>query len=52
MADNSSSGAVGILGVLIGALIVIALAYVFLGDRIGLRGPADVNVKIDAPAPK
>jgi hypothetical protein len=51
MADDSSSGVTGILGVLIGALIVLALAYFFFGDRIGLRS-SPVNVKIEAPVPK
>ena len=48
MADNSGSSG----GVIIGVILVLALAYFFLGERVGLRGPADVNVKIDTPATK
>jgi hypothetical protein len=48
MADNSGSS--GILGVIIGVVLVLGLAYFFLGERIGLRSPADVNVKVDAPS--
>lgn len=48
MADNS--GSTGLLGVIIGVILVIGLAYFFLGERIGLRSPTDVNVKIDTPA--
>lgn len=47
--DSDSNGALGLVGVLIGALIVVALGYVFLGERLGLRSPTDVDVKIEAP---
>lgn len=51
MADNS--GPAGILGVVVGVIVVLALAYFVLGERIGFRGPSsDVNVKIDTPATK
>src|SRR5690606_1381714 len=35
MADNSGSS--GLLGVIIGVIFVIGLAYFFLGEQIGLR---------------
>ena len=47
MADGS--GGTGLLGVIIGAVIVIALGYFFLGESLGIRSPSDVNVKIVAP---
>jgi hypothetical protein len=50
MADNSGSS--GLLGVIIGVLLVLALGYFFLGERIGLRSPTDVNIKVDSPATK
>ena len=51
MADGS--GGTGLLGVIIGAIIVIGLGYFFLGDRIGIRAPPDVNVKdVAPPTPK
>lgn len=48
MADNS--GASGLLGVIIGVVLVLGLVYIFLGERIGLRSPTDVNVKVDTPS--
>ena len=47
MADRS--GGTTLLGVIIGGLIVIALGYFFLGDRIGVRSPSDANIKIEVP---
>ena len=49
MADDSS-GASGILGVIVGALIVAALVFFVFGDRIGLRSASPVNVNVEAPA--
>ena len=49
MATGDSNGGMGFVGVLVGALIVAALAYFLLGDKLGLRSPTDVNVKIEAP---
>ncbi len=48
MADNSGSS--GLLGVIVGVVLVLGLVYFLLGERIGLRSPTDVNVKIDTPA--
>ena len=47
--DNSSS--VGILGVIVGVVIVVALAFVFFGERLGLRSSAP-STTITVPAPK
>ena len=49
MADDSS-GASGILGVIVGALIVAALVFFVFGDRMGLRSASPVNVKVETPA--
>ena len=51
MANNSDGGAAGLLGVLIGALIVLGLAYLLFGERLGLRS-APGNVKVEVPLPK
>jgi hypothetical protein len=49
MAANDSGG-FGILGVIVGALIVVAIAYLLIGDRLGLRtADRDVNVRVEAP---
>jgi hypothetical protein len=47
MADNSGSGGIGLLGVVIGAVIVVALGMFFLG---GFQGNAPTTkVSIEAP---
>jgi len=49
MADGDS-GSSGILGVVIGVLLVLGLFYLFLGERIGIRGPSGTTtVNIEAP---
>ena len=47
---NDSGGVSGILGVLVGALIVVALVFFVFGERLGLRGGGP-TVKIEAPQP-
>ena len=48
----NDSGASGILGVLVGALIVVALIFFVFGERLGLRGGgAPVEVNVQAPQP-
>jgi hypothetical protein len=47
MADNSGSGGIGLLGVVIGAVIVVALGMFFLGGFQG-TGPT-TKVTIEAP---
>lgn len=48
MADNS--GGIGILGVVIGAAIVIALGFFLLGGNFGGSGTKSVNLNINPPA--
>ena len=48
MADNSGSGGIGLLGVVIGAVIVVALGIFFLG---GFQGNAPTT-KVSIAAPK
>jgi hypothetical protein len=49
MADNS--GSTGILGVLVGAFIVVAIGVFFFGGFSG-SGNVDVNIKPPISAPK
>jgi hypothetical protein len=46
------SGSSGILGVIVGALLVLGLAYFFLGERVGLRSPGPDTIKIETPSTK
>ncbi len=48
MADNS--GGVGLLGVVIGAAIVIALGFFLLGGNFDRGGTKSVNLNINPPA--
>lgn len=54
MAENtSSSGGMGLIGVIIGALLVAAVGFFVLQNTGVLGGKTDtVNVKIDAPSIK
>ena len=46
---NDFSG-MGILGVIIGAVLVIGIIYVAFGDRMGLRGTGpNTTIKVEAP---
>jgi cell division septation protein DedD len=47
VANDNGSGGIGLLGVVIGALIVVALGYFFLPNR--ATGPATSTVRIEAP---
>ena len=44
----------GIIGVIVGAVIVIAVVFFAFGDRLGIRGGgSNTTVKVEAPsAPK
>jgi hypothetical protein len=46
----NDSGGMGILGVIIGAILVLGIIYVAFGDRMGLRnsGPS-TTIKVEAP---
>lgn len=49
MADGTGSGGIGLLGVVIGAAIVVVLGYMFLTNG-GGNGPAKTpNVNITVP---
>lgn len=50
MADQSSGGATGILGVIVGAIIVIGLGVFFLGGNLSPKGGGD-TVKVELPKP-
>jgi hypothetical protein len=40
----------GILGVVIGALLVVGLLFFAFGESLGIRGPSTTtNVKVEAP---
>ena len=49
-----SNGSSGILGVIVGVLLVLALGYFFLGEQIGLRSSSDVKIETPSitPTPK
>jgi len=53
MADGSGSGSTGILGVIIGAVLVIGIGFFFLNGGFGGGGKTiDVNVKTPSVATK
>ena len=46
----NDSGGMGILGVIVGAVLVIGVIYFVFGERMGFHGPADkVNINVQAP---
>ena len=51
MADGNGSGGIGLLGVIIGAGIVVALGYMFLANGPMSSGPS-TNVKVEIPKGK
>lgn len=53
MADSGNSGSVGLLGVIIGAVIVIGLGFALMqGGVFGSSKSVDVNVKAPAAVSK
>jgi len=52
MADGSGSGASGLLGVIIGAALVIGIGFFFFSGGFGGGKSIDVNVKTPAVATK
>lgn len=50
MADGSGSGATGILGVIIGAVLVIGIGFFFLSGGFGGGGGKSIDVNIKPPA--
>ena len=50
MAESNGSGATGILGVLIGALLVGVFVFFVFGHQLGIRSAGkDVNIRVEAP---
>ncbi len=47
--DNGSSGGIGLLGVVIGAAIVIGLGVLFFNGGFGQRAPSTVHVELPKP---
>ena len=46
----NDSGGMGIVGVIVGAVLVIGIIFFAFGDRLGLRGPSgNTTVKVEAP---
>ena len=45
---NNSSG-MGIVGVIIGAVLVLGIMFFAFGDSLGMRGPSTTTVKVEAP---
>ncbi|MEZ5764408.1 MAG: hypothetical protein R3D69_09255 [Xanthobacteraceae bacterium] len=52
MADSGGSGGIGILGVIVGAAIVLGLGFFFLNGNIGGSKSVDVNIKPPAVSSK
>ena len=49
MANGSDSGGIGLLGVLIGAVIVVALGYFLLAGNMGGGAGPSTSVNVEAP---
>ena len=46
----NDSGAMGIVGVIVGVLLVGAFVFFVFGDQLGMRsGGKDVNIRVEAP---
>ena len=46
----NDSGGIGILGVIVGAILVLGIVYFAFGDRLGIRGPTSTtSVKVETP---
>ena len=45
----NDSGGIGILGVVIGAVLVIGIMYFAFGDQLGMRGDNNTTIKVEAP---
>lgn len=42
-----SSGGIGILGVIVGAIIVVAIGFLLIGNPLG--GSKSTNIKVEVP---
>jgi hypothetical protein len=47
--NMNDSGGIGILGVVIGAVLVIGLMYFAFGEQLGLGGSGNTTIKVEAP---
>lgn len=45
----NDSGGIGILGVIVGAVLVLGILYFAFGERLGLRDAGTATVKVEAP---
>ena len=46
----NDSGGMGIVGVIVGAVLVIGIIFFAFGDRLGMRGHSgNTTVKVEAP---
>lgn len=50
MADGSGSGSTGLLGVIIGAVLVIGIGFFFFSGGFGGGGGKSIDVNIKPPA--
>ena len=50
MSDSGTSGSSAILGVIIGAIIVVAVAFFAFGGIPGMGGKQTASVNVTAPA--
>jgi hypothetical protein len=48
----NDSGGMGILGVIVGAVLVLGIMFFAFGDRLGLRNSGGGNTTIKVEAPK
>ena len=47
---NESSSGMGIVGVIVGAVLVMGVIFFAFGDRLGLRSPSsNTTVKVEVP---
>lgn len=49
---NGDSGATGILGVVVGVIVVLALLYFVFGEQIGIRSASGPSTSVTVNAPK
>ena len=42
-------GGMGIIGVIVGAVLVLGVIFFAFGESLGLRGPNNTTIKVEAP---
>ena len=45
----NNSGGMGVIGVIIGAVLVLGVLFFAFGENLGMRGPSNTTVKVEAP---